>query len=568
MKFTMSLPPAFSAARTATERGFYAEAFMKRAQLLWITALVLGWCFDFLFWKQAPGLNFDLYVVLCLAGGCLVLGLNGFKPAWRSLLLLIPILFFALMTLLRQEPLSMFLSFVLTLGLMGLLAVSYLGGRWPWYSLTDYVVHFARLAGSLLARPLMYLSESRKSAATPEGTDHLKARPRAGWKRFWAIFRGVLIALPVVAIFAALLSSADLVFAQRLHDLARLFRLENLPQYIFRAAYILIGAYALAGIFLHASQKSQDGDLTGMENGLGNSMRKPLVPQFLGFTEAAVVLEAVVLLFTLFVIIQFRYFFGGTTNIGVQGYTYSEYARKGFGELVAVAVCSLLLFLGLSAIVRRQTLSQRWIFSGLGIGMVVLVGVILVSAFRRLLLYEAAYGFSRLRMYTHIFMIWLGLLLAAVLLLEILRREHFFPLATLLAALAFSATLMLINVDGSIVRQNLRRAAAGAGLDVPYLASLSTDALPSLAQAFQSPSLPAATREAAGAALICQERVVSSRPQTDWRAFTLTRFQAEAALTSAQASLNGFKLKAGEGLVTVTSPGGNKFVCFGGTSID
>ncbi len=183
-----------------------------------------------------------------------------------------------------------------------------------------------------------------------------------------------------------------------------MFRLEKLPEYIFRAVYILIGAYALAGVFLHAAQKSQDEKLTGME--------KPLVPQFLGFTEAAVVLGAVVLLFAIFVVIQFRYFFGGQTNIGVQGYTFSEYARRGFGELVAVAFFSLLLFLGLSAIVRRQSQIQRRAFSGLGIGMVALVGVMLVSAFQRLLLYEAAYGFSRLRMYTHIFMIWLGVLLA------------------------------------------------------------------------------------------------------------------------------------------------------------
>ena len=126
-------------------------------------------------------------------------------------------------------------------------------------------------------------------------------------------------------------------------------------------------------------------------------------------------------------VIQFQYFFGGQTNIGVQGYTYAEYARRGFGELVAVAFFSLLLFLGLSAIVKRQNPAQRWVFSGLGLGMVALVGVMLVSAFQRLLLYEAAYGFSRLRMYTHVFMIWLGLLLAVVVVLEILRRERALP---------------------------------------------------------------------------------------------------------------------------------------------
>ena len=527
---------------------------MKRTNVLWITALLLGWAFDFLFWKHTQGLNFALYVGLCLAGGLLVLGVNGVKPAWKSLLLLVPILFFAAMTILRQEPLSLFLSFAFTLGLMGLLAVSFLGGRWPWYSPSDYVASYARLVGSMVARPLIFLSERKKSAAAAGTAENGRAGPRSGWKRFWAILRGILIALPIVAVFAALLSSADLVFAQRLQEFTRLFRLEKLPEYIFRGIYILIGAYALAGVFLHAVLKSQDEKLFGTE--------KPLVPQFLGFTEAAVVLGAVVLLFASFVGIQFRYFFGGQTNIGVQGYTYSEYARRGFGELVAVAFFSLLLFLGLSAIVRRQDLIQRRVFSGLGIGMVALVGVMLVSAFQRLLLYEAAYGFSRLRMYTHIFMIWLGVLLAVVVLLELLRRERLFALAALLASIAFAATLVLVNVDGSIVRQNVRRAAVGEGLDVATLASLSTDALPGLVQAFQSSSLPAGRREAAGAALACWTHLNSNVPEADWRAFTLTGLWGQAALKPVQASLKQYKLQAEAWPVTVTSPQGNKFDCY------
>ena len=520
---------------------------MKRTNVLWITVLVLGWCFDFLFWKHAQGLNFALYVVLCLVGAFLVLGLNGIKPSWRALLLLVPILFFAVMTFIRQEPLSFFLSFVLTLGLMGLLAVSFLGGRWPWYSLSDYAANYGRLIGSTFARPLMFLSARRKSAAAEGGAGGEKTSSRSGWKRFWAIFRGVLIALPIVVVFAALLSSADLVFAQRLNDFIKLFRLEKLPEYIFRGVYILIGAYALAGIILHAAHKSQNEKLIGME--------KPLVPQFLGFTEAAVVLGAVVMLFAIFVVIQFRYFFGGQTNIGVQGYTFSEYARRGFGELVAVAFFSLLLFLGLSAIVKRQNQRQRWAFSGLGIGMVALVGVMLVSAFQRLLLYEAAYGFSRLRMYTHIFMIWLGVLLAAVMLLEILRRERLFSLAALLASIGFALTLVLINVDGSIVRQNVARAPQGKGLDIPYLTSLSTDAVPALAAEYESSALPGLTRDAVGAVLVCRLHVISTSRVVDWRSFTLSAWWADRAMDRLQSRLARYQVTVTQAGMKTIAPG-------------
>jgi len=525
---------------------------MKRTTILWVTALLLGWFFDLLFWKHPLGINFAIFVLLCLAGGLLALTQNGLRPAGTSLLLLIPILLFALLTFVRQEPLSLGLSFIFTIALMSLLAVSFLGGKWPSYSLTDYVTQSFRLVGSLFARPLIFLSETRQLAVAAQDPAIPQTRTRSGWKRFWAILRGLLIALPVVLIFAGLLSSADLVFAQRLHDFTRLFRLENLSQYLFRLFYILIVAYALAGAILHAAGKSRDEQLWS---------GKPLVPQFLGFTEAAVVLGAVVALFAAFVVIQFQYFFGAGANIGVQGYTYSEYARRGFGELIAVAFCSLLLFLGLSAIVKRQNPAQRWGFSGLGVGMVMLVGVILVSAFQRLLLYEAAYGFSRLRMYTHIFMLWLGLLLAVAVLLELLRRERLFPLAALLACLSFALTLGLINVDGSIVRQNVTRAGAGQGLDVAYLASLSTDSVPALVQAYQSASLPAGTREAAGAVLACRRFTDPDQPDADWRSFTLTRFQADQALKPFQQSLKQYKLQTDASPVTVTSPAGKTFKC-------
>ncbi len=527
---------------------------MKRTTILWITALLLGWCFDFLFWKPSFGINFAIYVLLCLGGGLLVLGRNGLKPAWKSLLLLFPILIFATITFIRQEPMTLFLSVVLTLALMSLLAASFLGGKWPSYGLTDYIVQSFRLVGSLFARPLIFLSETRQPAAARDAAAVPPTRSRSGWKRFWAILRGVLIALPVLAIFAGLLSSADLVFAQRLHDLTGLFRLENLPQYLLRAFYILVAAYALAGAFLHAATKSQDEKLWS---------GKPLVPQFLGFTEAAVVLGAVVALFAAFVVIQFQYFFGAASNIGVQGYTYSEYARRGFGELIAVAFCSLLLFLGLSAIVKRQNPAQRWGFSGLGMGMLVLVGVILVSAFQRLLLYEAAYGFSRLRIYTHVFMLWLGLLLVVAVVLELVRRERLFPLAALLACLGFALTLGLVNVDGYIVRQNVARARTGQDLDVAYLASLSTDSVPALVQAYQSTSLPAGTREAAGAVLACRGYIFSSPANPDWRAFTLTQFWKVSALKTVQPGLKRYRLQTDVAPVTVTSPAGKVFTCEG-----
>ena len=512
----------------------------------WWTVIALGWFFDFLFWRKAPGINFALYVTLCLVAGFLLLRADGHRPTRKTQLLFPLITVFAVITFIRQEPMTTALSVVMTLFLMGLVAISYLGGRWPFYSLLDYLNGFLRLMGSMIARPLGFSAEVRKEQA--EGGERSASQ-------IWPVVRGVLIALPIVAIFASLLSSADLVFGQRLEALIELFNLENLPEYIFRLVYILIGAYALAGVFLHAASQSKDEKLVGEE--------KPLVPSFLGFTESAIVLGSVAALFTVFVFIQFQYFFGGQTNIQIDGYTFSEYARRGFGELVAVAFFSLLLILSASGVTRRETETQRRIFSGLGIGIVALVLVMLVSAFQRLVLYETAYGFSRLRTYTHVFILWLALLLVAVVVLEILRRERAFALAAVIASLGFVLSLGIMNVDGFIVRQNISRTVRGEDFDASYLMELSADAVPELATAYQTQSLPTSVKEGVGAALVCY----ASRNNRDddahpWQSFHLSRANAARILTSLETELEKFQTNDGDWSYNIITPSGEEYSCY------
>ena len=58
-------------------------------RFLW-TVIALGWAFDFLFWKKAPGVNFAIYVALCLIAGILLLRADGHRPTRNSLLLYPP----------------------------------------------------------------------------------------------------------------------------------------------------------------------------------------------------------------------------------------------------------------------------------------------------------------------------------------------------------------------------------------------------------------------------------------------------------------------------------------------
>ena len=523
---------------------------------LWIIVILLGWAFDFLFWEKPLGINFGIFVLLCLATGILLLQVDGLRLSRRAGLLLIPVIFLTAMTLIRLEPMTVSLSIAMTIFLMGVLALTYRSGEWVRYSLLDYVFGYLRLFGSMIARPVGLVAENRRLA---------RGEPVPGVKRSappWPVVRGIVIALPVIAIFASLLSSADPIFAKQFESFLDLFQIDHFPEYIFRLVYILILAYALAGTFLHAAQKSDE-----------KVEEKTLVSPFLGFTESTIVLGSVVMLFIAFVVVQFQYFFGGQANIGIEGYTYSEYARQGFGELVAVAFFSLLLLLGLGAITRRATENQRRTFSILGVGLVGLLIVMLIAAFQRLVLYEAAYGFSRLRTYTHVFMIWLGLLLVAVVILEVLRRERVIGLAMVLAALGFILSLNLLNVDAFIVRENLQRevrsttdkvfARGRADLDAQYFLDLSDDAIPPLVDAFQSKATPASVKEKIGAALACK---YYERRQAEslipWQGFHFSRLSAARAFQQVESELDAYQIIDKDWPVMVETPDGEEFSCF------
>ncbi len=523
---------------------------MLNSKRLWTTTILLGLAFDLFFWEKTPGISFPIFVALILLSGILVLADSNIRPNKRALLLIIPIGFFATMTFLRVEPMTTFLNYLLTFVFLAFFALSYTGGRWFSFTLSDYVAGFFKLAGSTLASPLSFINETRKEKK--ESDIEKKSR------NLFPILRGVLIALPIVAIFASLLSSADVIFAQRLDDFIKLFKLENLPEYIFRGILILIIAYFLLGILLHAARKSENKKLVGEE--------KRLLSPFLGFTESSIVLGSVLVLFISFVVIQFQYFFGGNANIHIEGYTYAEYARRGFSELVTVAFFSLLLFLSLSAITRREKKSQQKIFSISGIALVALVLVMLLSAFYRLKLYESAYGFSRLRIYPHIFMIWLGILLIAIVILEILRKERAFALAMTLAFVGFAVTLNLLNVDAYIVKQNIIITEKNnVDLDYAYLADLSDDAVPALADALDDESVTPETQNLVALSLTCHWYQNESRSNGSdpipWQSFHLSHAIASQTYMHIEPQLDGYTANDDEWYWQITAPDGTVYDC-------
>jgi hypothetical protein len=319
-----------------------------------------------------------------------------------------------------------------------------------------------------------------------------------------ALGRGLLIALPILLVFTALLASADPLFSRfvgQIFDVDLVLLLGHL-------AGTAIAGFFAAGLLRAAVLRARPAAVL------------PDRPTWLvlGRIEVSLLLALVDLLFAAFVWIQLRYLFGGAEWIQqVPGLTYSAYARRGFFELCAVAVLVLPMLLAAHWLLRAETPAQARTFAVFAGAQVLLVLVMLVSAFERMRLYREEYGLTELRFYTTAFMLWLGVLLVAFMATVLRGRRDSFARATLATAGLALLLLHVANPDTWIVRSN---ASLERPFDVRYALALSADAVPALLETL--PTLPPPQRADLAVGL-------TGRWQTfdpDWRTWSFGRVRA------------------------------------------
>jgi len=187
-----------------------------------------------------------------------------------------------------------------------------------------------------------------------------------------------------------------------------------------------------------------------------------LLPISLGATEMGVMLGLLDLLFLAFVVVQIRYFFGGSALVqATTGLTYAEYARSGFFELVAVAALVLPFLLFIHWLLRPDDAPGQRLFQWLAGAQIVMLFVIMASAFERMRLYEAEYGLSEQRLYPTAFMGWLAVVFVWFALTVLRGLGERFAFGAMVAGFLLIAILHLINPEALIARTNMARARAG-----------------------------------------------------------------------------------------------------------
>ena len=270
-------------------------------------------------------------------------------------------------------------------------------------------------------------------------------------KKVWYGLLGVVIALPILFIAAGLLSSADAVFRKMTVDFMNWIRPGNVFNVVIRVMFLFFTSYALTSYLCKRSIPEEVKDRRKGE---------PVL--------AITIMSLLSLLYLLFSVIQIFGLFLGKMQLP-EGYTYAQYAREGFFQLLAVSILNLILVLVCLSFFRESKVLKVIMTI-----MSLCTFIMIASSVMRMIIYIRYYYLTFLR----IFVLWMLAVLFVMfigVLINIYRES--FPLfrygvvmvTVLYLALSFS------HPDYIIARVNIANA---PGADFSYLSDLSADAAP------------------------------------------------------------------------------------------
>ncbi|MDQ7095399.1 DUF4173 domain-containing protein [Desulfosporosinus sp. PR] len=491
------------------------EGFARKKQgYLLVSALMLGLLFNVLFYGKTLGLSYPLYIIALY--GVLFWNMRNHHRGHfkRNLLPGIPIIALAFSYLIYSNWIFSVLNFlVIPILFVAHTLLLTANNRHEWFK-SQFL---AEIIHGVVARPLA-------NCLKPFAVIAEFAQSRLNLRKLGAVGKvlaGLLFAAVLLIVIVPLLASADDIFRRLVEGIPNLFRGISLGEFVPR---LLIVAAVTCLIFSYLWSLFNAG--TKSKEAVSNSGSLTAGRAFLDPLTVSTMLVLLDLLYAFFIAIQFSYLFGSLKYGLPQNFTYAQYARKGFFELVVITLINLIVVLGTMRYVKVSGSRLNKVVNVLNSALVVSTFVILLSAHVRMSLYEAVYGFTYLRVLTHAFMGYLFLLLL-VTLGKIWRPTV--PLLKFYIVISLAAYTLLnyVNVDSIIVKNNIDRYNKGNPIDILYLTRLSYDVVPMLADFAQN------TPDQMLAGQLEKELAAKKQAlakENDWQSFNISRYRAKRTL--------------------------------------
>jgi hypothetical protein len=281
------------------------------------------------------------------------------------------------------------------------------------------------------------------------------------------IVLAIFITIPLLMIFGALFMSADLLFREWVTN-AFDFDMDELTVWRVIRTFALFFFFS-GSLYVYTFKKR---------------LKKPEVvteADHLGAVDknhgtiSTIVLSMLNALFLIFIAAQMMFLFGGHDIIQKYDITYADYVHEGFFQMMWVAGLVLVISYIVHRFNKAKALTASKILNAVFIGQTL---IIVVSALKRLFLYQEAYGLTQMRFLVWHFIIYTGIVLA-VLAVVILMKKHYrlFIKIGFVVSVVYLMYMTGINMQAKIAQVNVDRFVSGQDeqLDYRYLHDFTVD---------------------------------------------------------------------------------------------
>lgn len=326
------------------------------------------------------------------------------------------------------------------------------------------------------------------------------------------IAAALVIAIPCALLLVVILSNADMVFSLKTEAVFdSIFESLNFHSILLVIFGIAAGLYLFGVVYrAHTTKTCEETD---------RSVRKG------DLIIINIILFVILFVYTLFVIVQFKYLFAG--SILPEGLTYTEYARKGFFELLALTGVNIAAILTVIKLTKNR--SGKWVTltKALCHYLCAVTIVLLVSSFYRMQLYTNDDGLTRLRFFVMGFLMFeaIGLLITF---LYIAKPRINITLVYFIIALTYYTILNIIPSDNIIAKNQIDKYLKGERTGLEYIFMLSADAAPAMEYLFKNTADEEMKRSVSG----FLENVTFSDIPERWQRFNLALVNADNILDS------------------------------------
>jgi len=497
-------------------------------------SIFIGVIFTYLFcWKDVGISHLIFYIFFCIMAivPVFIFEKEKIKSRISPVIILLPvILAISSVFLYRLEPNWLIIAFLTLPVLYGIV----LSGTFIKSSVANFnifsflmipILMFAAWFGDIVG----FLRNARFSVLKSEKWRSITNR----------VLKGFIISLPFLFILGLLLTSADQVFNKKLAEFfdyifGGIFKdREAFAEFIGKLAVgCIVSIYTMVFYF---SLWNPDSFLATLLGRLKNFDMKEVSKKW-DFLSSSVFMFSLNILFVAFVLVQFKYLFGGESNILTvdKGWSYAEYARKGFAELVVVAILSYLIMLVLNLKVLTKNVVQTVVYRANFLLLAVSILIVNYSAFARIVLYEQTYGFTITRIFVNLVLAFIAVMYLLLIVSNFVSKPLKFTNAVIvtLACLGYVIWIMTPH-DFVVAKLNYLRYKDSGNVDLNYMMSQSDEAIPVLLEIVEDEKTSEVMRNLVMSELQIRWEDELKNSSADWQSFNFSRERNNELLKNA-----------------------------------